>query len=70
MIEREDMGTFNAADVQKAHNELRPTIQKLVDRFGQAQTYEIMLAVARDVCRDGMSKAPQFWCVGDAPRAH
>jgi hypothetical protein len=44
------MKDFNADDVEKAHNELRPIAQKLVDRFGQARTFGILTAVAHAVC--------------------
>ena len=40
-------------------NELRPDVQNLVDRFGQAQTFEILMALAHSVCPDGGNK--NFW---------
>ena len=57
------MKDFTAADVEVAHDELRRHVQKLVDRFGQAQAYEILLGVGRATCPDGMMKAPKFYCV-------
>jgi hypothetical protein len=57
------MKPFTAADVQAAHDELRPHIQKLVDRFGQAQAYEIASSVARRVCPDPQEE-PKYIDVG------
>jgi hypothetical protein len=44
-------------------NELRPEVQKLVDRFGQAQTFEIPMALAHSVCPDGA----RLYLLGHAP---
>ena len=52
------MSTFTEADVEAAFNEIRPHAQKLVDRFGQAQAFEILTAVARATCPDGVLQAP------------
>jgi hypothetical protein len=43
-------------------NELRPEVQKLVDRFGQAQTFEILMALAHSVCPDGAKKISGSVC--------
>jgi hypothetical protein len=43
-------------------NELRPELQKLVDRFGQAQTFEILMALAHTVCPDGGNKISGSLC--------
>ena len=43
-------------------NELRPEVQKLVDRFGQAQTFEILMALAHSVCPDGANKISGSLC--------
>jgi hypothetical protein len=43
-------------------NELRPEVQKLVDRFGQAQTFEILMALAHAVCPDGANRISGSQC--------
>ena len=43
-------------------NELRPEVQKLVDRFGQAQTFEILMVLAHSVCPDGANKISGSVC--------
>jgi hypothetical protein len=59
------MTPFNEADVHAAFDELRPHVQRLVDRFGQAQAFEITIKVAHAVCPDGEDKAPQYYILGD-----
>jgi hypothetical protein len=55
-----EMRKYTAADCDAAWNELRPHIQKLVDRFGQAQAFGIAMDVVATVCPDGMSMVPQY----------
>jgi hypothetical protein len=47
---------YTAEDVEAAHDELRRLAQKLVDRFGQTQAFEILSALADAVCPDGKAK--------------
>jgi hypothetical protein len=43
-------------------NELPPELQKLVDRFGQAQTFEVPMALAHSVCPDGANNISGSLC--------
>jgi hypothetical protein len=54
------MEPFTETDLEAAFDELRPHAQKLVDRFGQEQAFEILLAMAETVCPDGRDKVPPF----------
>jgi len=47
-------------------NELRPEVQKLVDRFGQAQTFDILMALAHSVCPGGANKISGSLCAWKA----
>lgn len=51
---------YTTKDVQAAHDALRPHVQRLVDRFGQAQASEILLALIGSVCPDGRDKLPRY----------
>jgi hypothetical protein len=53
---------FTAEDVDAADEALRPHIQALVDRFGQAQTHEIVTKLALSMCPD-LSGPPKFICM-------
>jgi hypothetical protein len=57
---------YTAADCNAAWDELRPHIQKLVDRFGQAQAFGIATDVVNTVCPDGGETAPQYVRIGAA----
>jgi hypothetical protein len=51
---------FTAEDVQAAHDQLYPTVQKLIDRFGEAQAFEILVSIAHEMCPDGCSQVPEY----------
>jgi hypothetical protein len=63
--------TTRRDEIEAAHDALRAQVQKLVDRFGQAQAFEIVTAVAHIVCPDGARKLPEYICLrGDAGAAN
>jgi hypothetical protein len=51
---------YTAEEVLAVYDELRPLAQKLVDRFGQTQAFEILSALADALCPDGKAKVPAF----------
>jgi hypothetical protein len=60
---------FTEADVQAAHDKLRRHVQKLVDRFGQAQTYEIFWGVISVTCPDSQGLPKYIFLTEEKPKA-
>jgi hypothetical protein len=60
---------FTEADVQAAHDKLRRHVQELVDRFGQAQTYEIFWGVIRVTCPDSQGLPKYLFLPESEPKA-
>jgi hypothetical protein len=57
---------FTEADVQQVYDELRLQVQKLVDRFGQAQTAEILRALEDVACPNaGKQGMPKYRCIAE-----
>jgi hypothetical protein len=61
------MKPFTARDVQRAHDHLRPHVQKLVDGFGQAQAFESVMSVAF-ATSPNRPELPKYMQVGPLPR--
>jgi len=60
---------YSIENIEAAHDALRPHAQALVDRFGQAQAFEILSALAETVCPDGRDQAPRFYLRRDNLKA-
>jgi hypothetical protein len=50
---------FTVADVEKAHDELKPHIAPLVAQFGPTQAHEIVTSALRDLVGEFPVEAPQ-----------
>jgi hypothetical protein len=53
--------SFTEHDVVAALNKIHPYVQKLVDRFGQAQANHILEFVAGELCPDGLREEPPIY---------
>ena len=62
-----DKPKFTAEDLQRAHDRLRPQIERLVERFGAAQAFELVDGIRRELTPyGGPNEPPQFYWL-DAP---
>jgi hypothetical protein len=48
------IGPFARYEIEAAEDQLRPHVEKLVERFGETQAWEIILHVCRQECLEGM----------------
>jgi hypothetical protein len=43
-------------------------VQKLIDRFGEAQAFELLVSIAHELCPDGSTQLPEYKAVSVGKR--